>query len=227
MNSSNQFNSKSEKNSGGPIITISRECGCSAKRIATKLSIILSGYAYQSSYVEAKPWQWVCKEIIDQSAKNLEMDPAKVKDVFLGEAKKRISQVKTAFTLDSVYSTDDHQVIDAVEQTLKSFIQQGNYIIVGRGAEALVSDLPQKLAIRLIAPYKWRIERIMNMSNLTKHEAQIYLEQVDTSRHLFVEHIAGRKITNTDYDIIFNYATLTDDEIVESIVNVLKRKEII
>jgi hypothetical protein len=129
MNSSNQFNTKSEKTTGGPIITISRECGCSAKRIATKLSMILSGYAYQSLYVEAKPWQWVCKEIIDQSAKNLEMDPAKVKDVFLGEAKKRISQVKTAFTLDSVYSTDDHQVIDAVEQTLKSLSNKATTLL--------------------------------------------------------------------------------------------------
>ena len=29
--------------SPGPVITISRECGCSAKRIATKLSKILTG----------------------------------------------------------------------------------------------------------------------------------------------------------------------------------------
>jgi hypothetical protein len=28
----------------GPVITISRDCGCSAKRIATKLSKILTGY---------------------------------------------------------------------------------------------------------------------------------------------------------------------------------------
>jgi cytidylate kinase len=227
MNSSNQFRTKSEKTTGGPIITISRECGCSAKRIATKLSMILSGYAYQSSYVEAKPWHWVCKEIVDQSAKNLEVNPSKIKDVFLGEAKKRISQVKTAFTLDPIYNPDDHQVIEAVEQTIMDYIQQGNYIIVGRGAEALATNLPKKLAIKLIAPYKWRVEQIMSLSNLTKHEAQIYLEQTDTSRQLFTEHIAGRKIANTDYDIIFNYATLTDDEIVESIVNVLKRKEII
>lgn len=50
----------------GPVITISRECGCSAKRIATKLSKILTGYSYMSETKTNVEWRWVSKEIIRQ-----------------------------------------------------------------------------------------------------------------------------------------------------------------
>ncbi len=66
----------------GPVIMISRECGCSAKRIATKLSKILTGYSYHSDTKTDHEWKWVSKEIIEAAAIELEMDPHKVKDVF-------------------------------------------------------------------------------------------------------------------------------------------------
>ena len=58
-------------------------------------------------------------------------------------------------------------------------------------------------------------------------EAQNYIQTIDNERDLFVEHIAGRKIENSDFDIVFNYATMIDDHIVDAIVNVAKNKKII
>lgn len=219
--------SNSKQVYNGPVITISRECGCSAKRIATKLSMILSGYTYQSTHAEARPWHWVCKEILEKSAMHLEMETSQIKDVFLSEAKQRINNITQTRSINPIYDLEDHQVIDAVENSIKEYIHEGNYIIVGRGAEALVKDVPKKLSIRLVAPYNWRVDRIMAQSNLTKQEAQMYVEHIDRSRSLYIEHITGSKFSICDYDIIFNYSTLADDDIVESIINVLKRKNII
>lgn len=221
------YSNNSNKVYNGPVVTISRECGCSAKRIATKLSMILSGYTYQSTHTEAKPWHWVCKEILEKTALNLEMETSQIKDVFMGEAKQRISSTNNIQSIDPIYNIEDHEVIDAVEDAINHYIHEGNYIIVGRGAEALVKDVPKKLSVRLVAPFAWRVERIMAQSNLAKHEAQMYVEHIDQSRSLFIEHIMGNKFSMCDYDIIFNYSTLADDDIVESIVNVLKRKNII
>ena len=47
----------------GPFITISRQAGCSAKRIAIKLSKILTGYSYMSDTKTDAEWRWVDKSM--------------------------------------------------------------------------------------------------------------------------------------------------------------------
>ena len=56
-----------DPNIAGPVITISRECGCSANRIAIKLSKILTGYSYQSENKKDVEWKWYNKEIIEKA----------------------------------------------------------------------------------------------------------------------------------------------------------------
>jgi len=211
----------------GPVVTISRECGCSAKRIATKLSKILTGYNYLSETKTDVEWRWVSKEIIEMAAQELEMDPDKIRNVFLGEAKQSIHEVTTAFSNSKVYDADDQEVIDTVKAVVRSICEEGHYIIVGRAASVIAHDIPKRLSVKLQAPLDWRINRIMQISNMSWADAQEYVLEVDRQRNLFVEHVAGRKLDNNDFDIIFNYSTMLDDQIVDVIVNVLKNKKII
>ena len=208
----------------GPVIMISRECGCSAKRIATKLSKILTGYSFLSDTKTDVEWKWVSKEIIEAAAIELEMEPEKVKSVFLTEAKISIQDVTTAFSTDKIYDSEDQEIIDTVRKIIHRLAEQGNYIIVGRAAGMIAQDVSRKLSIKLQAPLDWRINRIMQISTLSHADAQEYVLEIDRQRELFIEHVAGRKPNNNDYDIIFNYSTMNDDYIVEAIVNVLKSK---
>lgn len=211
----------------GPVILISRDCGCSAKRIAIKLSKILSGYSYQSETKTDVEWRWVSKEIIEEAAQELEMDPGRVRNVFLSEAKSSLHEVTTAFSTEKVYDADDQQVIDTVRDVILRIAEVGNFIIVGRAAGSIARDISQKLSIKLQAPLDWRINRIMQISNLSKSEAQDYVLEIDRQRELFVEHVNGRKMNNNDYDLIFNYATIQDDYIVDAVINVMKNKRMI
>ncbi|MFY9150645.1 MAG: cytidylate kinase-like family protein [Prolixibacteraceae bacterium] len=211
----------------GPVVTISRECGCSAKRIATKLSKILTGYNYLSETKTDVEWKWVSKEIIELAAQELEMDSNKIRNVFLSEAKKSIHEVTTAFSTSKVYDADDQQVIDTVKSVVRSIAEEGHTIIVGRAASVIAQDIPKRLSIKLQAPLDWRINRIMQISNLSWADAQEYVLEIDRQRDLFVEHVAGRKLDNNDFDLIFNYSTINDDHIVDMIVNLLKNKKII
>lgn len=208
----------------GPVIMISRECGCSAKRIATKLSKILTGYSFHSETKTDVEWKWISKEIIEAAANELNMDTAKVRNVFLGEAKVSLEEVSSAFSTEKVYDAEDQQVIETVREVIHRLAEEGNYIIVGRAAGVIAQDVSRKLSIKLMAPLDWRINRIMQISNLSHADAQQYVLQIDKERELFVEHVAGRKLNNNDYDIIFNYSTLQDDHIVDAIVNVIKNK---
>ena len=211
----------------GPVVTISRECGCSAKRIATKLSKILTGYNYLSETKTDVEWQWVSKEIIEKAASELETSPDKVRNVFLGEAKQHLHEVKTAFSTQKFYDAADQQVVDTVKKVVRSIAEEGHFIIVGRAASIIAQDIPQRLSVKLQAPLDWRINRIMQISNLSYADAQEYVLEVDRHRDAFVEHVAGRKLDNNDFDLIFNYSTMLDDHIVDVMVNVLKNKRII
>lgn len=211
----------------GPVVTISRECGCSAKRIATKLSKILTGYNYLSETKTDVEWQWVSKEIIDIAARKLEMEPEEIKDVFLGETGQSLPEISNAFSTSKVYDPNEQQVIDTVKTVVRSIAERGHCIIVGRAASIIAKDIPQRLSIKLQAPLEWRINRIMQISNLSWDEAKDYVLEIDRQRSLLVEHVAGRKLDNTDFDLIFNYSTINDDHIVDAIVNVLKNKKII
>jgi cytidylate kinase len=211
----------------GPVVTISRECGCSAKRIATKLSKILTGYNYLSETKTDVEWKWVSKEIIELSAQELEMDAGKIRNVFLGAAKQSVHEVTHAFSTEKIYDADDQQVIDTVKSVVRSICEDGHYIVVGRAASVIAHDIPKRLSIKLQAPLDWRINRIMQISNMSWSEAQEYVIEVDRQRNLFVEHVAGRELDNNDFDLIFNYSTMLDDHIVDVIVNVLKNKKII
>src|SRR5574344_1606461 len=62
------------ENDLGPVVTISRECGCSANRIAIKLSKILTGYSYLSANKKDVEWKWLNKEVIEKAAVELEMN---------------------------------------------------------------------------------------------------------------------------------------------------------
>lgn len=211
----------------GPVVTISRECGCSANRIATKLSKILTGYNYLSDTKTDVEWKWVSKEVIEMAALELETHPNTIKNVFLGEAKQSIHEVTTAFSNSKVYDADDQHVIDTVKSIIRSIAEDGHYIIVGRAASVIAQDIPQRLSIKLQAPLEWRINRIMQISNLSWNDAQDYVLETDRQRNLFVEHLAGRELDNNDFDLIFNYSTMLDDHIVDVVINVLKNKRII
>lgn len=211
----------------GPVITISRECGCSAKRIAIKLSKILTGYSYMSEANVDVEWKWVSKEIIEEAAQELEMDPEKIRNVFLSEAKDSLHEVTTAFSTEKVYDADDQHVIDTVRDVIRRIAEVGNFIIVGRGAGAIAKDVSRKLSVKLMASLDWRISRIMQISNMTNSDAQRYVLEIDRQRELFVEHVNGRKMNNSDFDVIFNYSTMEEDDIVDAIIEIMKNRGMI
>ena len=125
-----EANKPVKNNFPGPVITISRECGCSAKRIATKLSKILTGYSFQSETKTDIEWKWISKEIIEAAAHELEIAPEKIRNVFQSEAKISLEDVSTAFSTDKVYDAEDQQVIDTMRKVILQLAEEGNCIIV-------------------------------------------------------------------------------------------------
>lgn len=211
----------------GPVVTISRQAGCSAQRIAIKLSKILTGYSYMSDTKTDAEWRWVEKVFFANVVKDMieEVKEGDFDDTDI--AVQMLTQVSRAFTDETIYDISDEKLIETLKGIICKLACQGRTIIVGRSAGVVLKDIPNKLNIRLEAPLEWRINRIMQIKDFSQAEAATYINEADSKRDSFIEKIIGRKAENNDFDVIFNYASLEDDEIVDAIVNILRNKKII
>ncbi len=211
----------------GPIVTISRQAGCSAQRLAIKLSKILTGYSYMSETKTDAEWEWVDKNVFSKAVNNM------ISDIEAGdygdkvEAISMLTEVSKAFSAEKVYDILDEKLIQILKGIICRLAYEGRKIIVGRSAGVILKEIPNKLNIRLEAPVEWRINRIMQINDFSQAEAVEYINKMDEKRDSFIEKIIGRKAENNDFDVIFNYASLEDDEIVDAIVNILRNKNII
>jgi len=211
----------------GPVITLSRQSGCSARRIAIKLSKILTGYSYMSETKTDAEWRWVDKNVFQEVVQEMigEVKTGGYDDA--EEAIAKLSEVASAFSNETIYDISDNFLIDIFKGVICQLACKGRTIIVGRSAGVILKDVPNKLNVRLEAPMEWRINRIMQLNELSQAEAVKYVVEMDTKRDSFVEKVIGRKAHNDDFDVIFNYASMQDDEIIDAIVNILRNKKII
>jgi cytidylate kinase len=211
----------------GPVVTISREPGCSAQRIAIKLSKILTGYSYMSDTKTENVWHWVNKDIVRNAILEMNEEVAKRTDKYNDEIKNHLRDVVNAFSKELAGEISNPKILHTINSVICKLAVDGRYIIVGRAANVILKDLPNKLSIKLEAPQEWRMNRIMQIENLSLDQAKKAIVERDKQRELFIEMISGRKPANHDFDIIFNYSTMTDDQIVDVVVNILRSKKII
>lgn len=211
----------------GPVVTISRQAGCSAQRIAIKLSKILTGYSYMSDTKTEAEWEWVDKKVFSRVVKEIiaEIEAGNYDDK--AEAVQMLNEVARSFSNETIYDISDEKLIRILKGVICRLAYQGRKIIVGRSAGVILKHVPNKLNIRLEAPVEWRINRIMQIKDFSQAKAAAYITEMDKKRDSFIEKIIGRKAENNDFDVIFNYASLEDDEIVDAVIHILRNKGII
>jgi len=211
----------------GPVVTISRQAGCSAQRLAIKLSKILTGYSYMAETKTDADWEWVDKKVFTKVVKEMTNEIEKGQFDDKDQAIVMLNEVSRAFTDETIYDISDENLIRILRGVICRLAFEGRKIIVGRSAGVILKNVPNKLNVRLEAPTAWRINRVMQINDFSKAKAEDYIKQMDIKRDSFIEKIIGRKAENNDFDVIFNYATLEDDEIVDAVVNILRNKQII
>jgi len=211
----------------GPVVTISRQAGCSAQRIAIKLSKILTGYSYMSETKTDANWTWVDKKLFSKVVKQMIKEINKGEFDDAEEATTLLNKVAEAFSDETIYDLSDIRLIKTLKGIICRLATEGRHIIVGRSAGVILKEVPNKLNIRLEAPKEWRINRVMQLKECSQAEATEYINNMDNKRDSFIEKIIGRKAKNDDFDIIFNYSLIEDDQIVDAVVNILRSKKII
>lgn len=213
-----------KKKAQGPVITISRLYGCPAKRVAKCLTEKLTEKMVVRGHPDIQ-WKMITKELLEESAKELDVDPARIKYVFDYQEKGTFDTILDAHM--SKYYKSDRMIRNTIAKVIRNIAIEGHAIIVGRGGIAITRDMPQSLHVSLDAPLEWRILRTMEKLNLSHEEAEKYTLSLDRKRKQFRDYFEGKGSDYTNFDLTFNCMTLSVDEIVSIIVKAVEIRHLI
>lgn len=152
----------------GPVITISREYGCPAKMIAEQLADVLTRkMAARGRNVK---WRWISKEILTESARQLNLEPDNIKYVFNYEQRSVIDDILQSHS--QKYYKSDRKIRNTIANVIRNIACDGHAIIVGRGGVAITKDIVRSLHINLEAPMEWRALRISEKNGVSFEDAK-------------------------------------------------------
>ena len=73
----------------------------------------------------------------------------------------------------------DKDFIEATTTVVNGLCEKGNVVIIGRGANMILTDSPGVFHVGLIAPIEVRTENLMRRENLERDEAEAYVEELE------------------------------------------------
>jgi len=160
----------------GPVITISRDFGCPANLVASDLAELLTKRDDPSK----EPWKVITKEILDESAKELGLDPEKIEYIFKFEKRSVFDEIIEAFS--SKYYKSERKIRNTIRDVIHDFGGKGRVIIVGRAGSTILHDVPRSLHVRLIAPLDYRIEGVSKRHQISHRAARRLTVDMDRKR---------------------------------------------
>lgn len=191
----------------GPVICISREVGCGGLNIAKLLANELDKQCV------CKKWKVLSKEILQESARGLDMEPNKLRNYLKEGDRGLFDDVLSAFSEKRFKS--DRKISKTLIDLELSFANDGFCIIVGRAGHIITKDIEKSLLVKLTAPLDWRIKKIMEKNKLNLREAVEFIEKTEKERENFRKHIAGDR--TEEFDLTINLARMKIENVISLI----------
>ncbi len=209
----------------GPVITISREYGCPSKILAGILVDKLNSMNQGSAPIPFK-WKWIGRELLEESARDLKVDPKNIDHIFNYQERSIVDDILAATKKDGSYKSD-LAIKKSVGKVIRSLGVTGHVVIVGRAGVVITRDIKKSLHIRLMAPLEWRINRVMNSENLSKEKALSLITTKDANRKRFLEYYLGQKFSIQIFDAIYNCEYFSLEEIADSMIVSMQQRKMI
>lgn len=185
-----------------PVITISRQLGSLGSEIARLLSRELS-----CSFLD--------KETLEKTFEEHGIARENVE---------RFDERKPGFW--DLFKTDKEKYLHFLKGAVFEFAQGNNGIILGRGGQAVLGDLPGVLHIRIIAPLDLRLNRIMKRYECEEREALKIIQHSDNERagfHKFFFDVDW--LDSSLYDLTINTGSISQEMASQLIEDALYSEE--
>jgi cytidylate kinase len=103
---------------------------------------------------------------------------------------------------------------------------RGNVVIIGRGAQIVLRDIPGVFKARIVAPKDLRIKRVMDAKKVSPEEAASYVEKYDHQRQALIRAIFDKDLRDLRlYDLIINTVSYTPEGAAEVICFAIEKHQ--
>jgi cytidylate kinase len=169
-------------------ITISRQAGAGGSEIARVLA-------------KKTNMDLMAGQIIQRVAESSKMSTKVVETLDEKAVTTMESWINSMFVSRHLWPSDYLKHLTMVMGTIG---KHGNAIVVGRGAGYILPP-ETTFRVKIIAPLEYRIETMMQIRNLSRAEAQKYIEKRDADRIAFVrKYFQTDAMDPTNYDLVIN-----------------------
>ena len=184
------------------IITVSREAGSLGTEIAQAVAEKLD---YQ--YLDREKME---KALVDRG-------------VSLPEVEK-FDEKRPPFWLS--WQIQSRRFLHAVQAAIYEFACRGNAVIVGRGGQVLLRDIPGTAHLRFTAPVATRVARIMAREGLDEKQALRLIHRSDRDSAGFLRFFFEVDWQDPSlYDMVINTQRISAETAVELIADLARRPE--
>src|SRR5213592_228172 len=98
---------------------------------------------------------------------------------------------------------DEATIVQVTERVIAEAAAQGRVVLVGRGAQALLSQRPDALHVYVVAPKPWRAKLAIERFGLDPADADKVVDETDHQRDQYVKTYYGRHRQDVvNYDLV-------------------------
>lgn len=207
----------------GPVLTISRECGCNGTALAREIAKKLNEYYLPIG--ETSRWEIFSKRILEASAEELKTNTEDIKFVFDSEKRTLWEDFMQSLTSKEYHS--EWKIKNTIKNVIREISTNGYAIILGRGGAQVTSDIEKSLHVKLVAPLNWRAERFMEKHNLSKAAALAKIKEIDSSREKLIKMLYVGCEHDMCYDVTYNVEALTQSQLISDIIHLMQQKKLV
>ena len=208
------------------VITISRQYASGGSDVAKRVS-------------ERLGWTLVDNEFVDRVAARAGMTPEEVE-----ERQERvpgmIERLARALAISSpeVFVATgeppdarlgrEEELVKATEAVIAQTVQDGDVVLVGRGAQAYLAEQQDTLHVYIVAPRTIRVDAAMRRLSLSRQDAEDAVDRTDEGRRRYVKTHYGREWGHpANYHMVINTAAFAYDQAADMIAAAATQKGLV
>lgn len=113
-----------------------------------------------------------------------------------------------------------------VQSVLLGFASADRVVLMGRGGNFLLKDVPYSLSIRVVAPLEQRLDRITARESVDRETARWLIEKTDANRSCFIQTIYAKPWDDpANFDMTIDTADSPIPDIVAMLEKTLSKKD--
>jgi len=125
------------------------------------------------------------------------------------------------------FSIQRTKFLHSIQAVIYDFARKGQVVIVGRGGQVLLKNLPGILHVRIFASFDLRVKRLVESERIDKKHAIRTLQQSDLDSAGYIQSFFNADWNDASlYDLLINTEKLSPETAVQLIINSVQSREI-